>query len=389
MARKATRNAQGGGTIRQRPDGRWEARFTIGRDPGTGRQIQKSVYADTQQAARKMLQQATVAIDDGIYTEPSKLTVSAWLDIWLNEYSGHLKETTLALYRIHTDKLIKPALGAIKLSALTAPTVQAFCNGLQRCDKKGKPQSPKSVKNIHGVLHKALQQAVELGYIRVNPSDACRLPRIERPIIKSLDTSEMARFLEAAREDEFEREMITALFTGMRQAELIGLTWDCVDFQRGTIHLYRQLQFIKGEYKFASLKNDKPRTITPAQFVMKNLQEQRRAQNEWRLLAGPAWMAGEYVFTNRLGEHHRKTTIYSHFKSIAKRIGLPEARFHDLRHTYAISSLQAGDDVKTVQENMGHHTAAFTLDVYGHVTEEMKKQSAARMDTFISGITTY
>lgn len=135
-----------------------------------------------------------------------------------------------------------------------------------------------------------------------------------------------------------------------------------------------------------SLKNDKPRIITPAQFVMKTLQEQRRLQAEWRLLAGPAWQEGNFVFTNQLGGHLRKQTVYNRFKSIARSIGIPEARFHDLRHTYAVTSLQAGDDVKTVQENLGHHTAAFTLDVYGHVTDQMKKDSAARMDTFINRI---
>jgi len=83
----------------------------------------------------------------------------------------------------------------------------------------------------------------------------------------------------------------------------------------------------------------------------------------------------------------RYWTVYRHFKRIAKELGLPEARFHDLRHSYAVAALQSGDDVKTVQENMGHHTAAFTLDVYGHVTEQMKKESAARMDMFIKSVT--
>lgn len=385
MPRKSTRGAQGAGTIRQRPDGRWEARYTAGRNPGTGRQIQKSIYGKTQKEVRQKLQQIAVAMDEGTYLEPVKMTVGAWLDIWISEYNSHLKESTQGLYKLHVDKIIQPGLGAVKLSALTAPMIQAFCNGLQRGEK---PQSPKSVKNIHGVLHRALQQAVELGYIRVNPADACKLPRIEKPPIKPLDTDEIARFLAAAKGDAYEREMVTALFTGMRQAELIGLTWDCVDFQRGTIHLYRQLQLIKGEYKFESLKNDKPRTITPAPFVMKTLQEQRRTQNEWRLLAGALWMEGSYVFTNQIGDHMRKQTIYNHFKALAASIGIPAARFHDLRHTYAVSSLQAGDDVKTVQENLGHHTAAFTLDVYGHVTEQMKKASAQRMEAFIQSIET-
>jgi hypothetical protein len=125
---------------------------------------------------RQKLQQVSVAIDEGAYVEPSKLTLGAWLDTWIGEYCGHLKESTLTLYRLHIDKIIKPALGSVKLTALTGPSIQAFCNSLQRGDSSTKPKSPKSIKNIHGVLHRALQQAVELSLIRFNPADVCYSP---------------------------------------------------------------------------------------------------------------------------------------------------------------------------------------------------------------------
>jgi len=259
MARKGTRNAQGAGSIRKRPDGNWEGRYTIGRDPGTGKQVQKSLYGQTQKEVRQKLQQIAADIDEGVYTEPSRLTLGIWLDIWLNEYCNHLKESTLALYRLHVDRIIKPALGSVKLTALTAPAVQKFCNGLKIANGSVKPQSPKSIKNIHGVLHRALQQAVELGYIRLNPANACKLPRIEKPPIKPLDEADISRLLDAIKGDAYERELVTALFTGMRQAELLGLTWDCIDFQHGTIHLRHQLQLINGEYRLTTL-----RTINPA-----------------------------------------------------------------------------------------------------------------------------
>ena len=92
------------------------------------------------------------------------------------------------------------------------------------------------------------------------------------------------------------------------------------------------------------------------------------------------------VFTNEIGGHLTHGTVYKNFKRIISDLGLPEARFHDLRHSYAVAALQSGDDVKTVQENLGHHTAAFTLDVYGHVSERMKQESAARMEGFIKSV---
>lgn len=92
------------------------------------------------------------------------------------------------------------------------------------------------------------------------------------------------------------------------------------------------------------------------------------------------------MFTNEIGAHLSPHTLYHHFKRIAASIGMPDARLHDLRHSYAVAALQAGDDIKTVQGNLGHHTASFTLDVYGHITEQMKQDSAARMERFIKDV---
>ena len=203
---------------------------------------------------------------------------------------------------------------------------------------------------------------------------------------KPLNEDQIAAFLKAIKGHRYERVYLIALFTGMRQGEILGLTWDCIDFEKGTILIYRQLQKVDGRYFFASLKNNKSRCITPAPYVMKVLKEQRRIQSEWHMKAGPVWKNTDLVFTNEIGEHLTHFTVYKHFKHIIKNIGIPEARFHDLRHTYAVVSLQSGDDAKTVQENLGHHSAAFTLDVYGHASERMKKDSAARMERFISGI---
>ena len=152
MARKSTRNAQGGGTIRQRSDGRWEARFTVGRDPGTGKQVQRSVYGSTQKEVRQKLAQAVAEIDSGTYQAPSKMTVGQWLDIWTAEYLGDIKPKTVESYQCQIRNHIRPAMGAIKLEALDAHTIQKLYNRLG-AGKDGRPGlSPKSVKIVHGVL---------------------------------------------------------------------------------------------------------------------------------------------------------------------------------------------------------------------------------------------
>lgn len=390
MPRKSnTRAAQGAGTIRQRKDGRWEARYTVGRDPGTGKQVQRSVYGATQQEVRKKLAQLTAALDAGTYKEPCKMTVGQWLDIWSADYLGGVKPFTVVSYTGHIKNHLKPALGSVKLEALNAHTIQAFYNSLG-ADQEGKPGlSPKTVKNIHGVLHKALQQAVKIGYLRFNPADACELPRAVRKELKPLDEEQSKAFLKAIQGHRYEMLYTVTLFTGMREGEALGLMWECVDFKKGTILINKQMQREKkknGQYLLVPTKNGKSRTITPAPWVMKLLRTQRAKQAEQQLRAGPMWEDSGLVFTNELGHHLAIHTVYKDFKQIAASIGCPDTRFHDLRHSYAVAAIRSGDDIKTVQGNLGHATAAFTLDVYGHVTDQMKRESAARMESYIKDV---
>lgn len=320
---------------------------------------------------------------------PSDMTINQWLDIWQREYLGGVKQSTEYLYREQARLYIRPSLGDIRLRDLTAHKVQTFYNDLWkgRAGKNG--LSPKSVKNIHGILHKALQQAVVIGYIEANPTTGCVLPRIEKKEISPLTEPQLAAFLEAIKGHRHELLYKVALFTGMREGELLGLQWDCVDFRRGTITIKQQLrreQQKGGQYYISSPKNGRPRIIAPAPLVLECLKEQKNKQADLRRQAGLNWQNTGMVFTNTTGGYLSYRTVYDCFKRIMKRIGAPAARFHDLRHTFAVTSLQAGDDIKTVQENLGHHNAAFTLDVYGHVTERMKRESAERMETYIKTI---
>lgn len=390
MPRKRnTRAAQGSGTIRQRADGRWEGRVTVGRDPGTGKQIQRSVYGATQQEVRKKVGELTNAIDNGTYTEPCKMSTGQWLDIWVKDYLGGVKPSTAFLYAEQVKTYIKPALGAIKLEKLVPHTIQGFYNSL-RVERDGKPAlSPKSVKNIHGILHKALQQAVAVGYLRVNPSDACELPQDDTKEISPLSEEQTSAFLNAIAGHRHELLYKVALFTGMRQGEVLGLTWDCIDFKRGAINIKQQLQRERqkgGKYYIATPKNGKSRTIVPAPCVIKLLQMQKVRQAEQKLKAGPKWENSGMVFTNETGGYLSYRTVYDCFKRIVAEIGAPHARFHDLRHTYAVMSIEAGDDIKSLQCNLGHHTAAFTLAKYGHMTELMKIQSSQRLENYITDV---
>ena len=357
----------------------YEARYTEGFDPRTGKQVQRSISDKSKKVVAQKLKAALAAIDAGTYKAPCKMTVAQWLDIWVAEYLNSVKPLTKHNYNKQVQKHLKPALGAARLETLDTHTIQRFYNSLISSGL-----SPKTVKNIHGILHCALQQAIACNYIYRNPADACKLPKVIKPEIKPLEPEEIARLLKEAEQDDYCNLFIVAMFTGMRQGELLGLAWECVDFKSGIITVKQQLQCKDGNYFLETPKSGKNRTILPAPIVMDALRNQLERQQKEQEQAGEMWdNQFSLVFTDALGKYLVRRTVVKHFKKISQKAGISDdARFHDLRHSFAVSSLYAGDDIKTVQANLGHATAQFTLDVYGHVTQKMRQESANRMQKF-------
>ena len=396
------KRANGEGSIRKRSNGTWEARVTVGVNPETGKLISKSVYGRTQKEVREKLnalqkgeQQAVnpPAAGPGLITdaasepEQKEMTVGEWLDTWLKEYLADVKQGTSIHYESVVRLHLKPALGDIPLSQLRTPMVQKFYNKL-----RAEQRSPKYIKNIHGILHRALDMAMRVEYLTKNPSTYTIRPKVvEKPVVP-LDAPEQKKLFEALKGNPFETLFLTATFTGMRIGELIGLTWDCVDFENEVIYVEKQLVQTrkKGQkYRFGTLKNGKTRVIAPAPYIMQVLKKHKIAQAEQRLLMGDLWNPGEFpnlVFSHKDGSHYSQPTIWKEFQDILAAAGLEHHRVHDLRHTFAVNSLRAGDDIKTLQENMGHYSAAFTLDRYGHVTDTMRRESANRMQAFIENM---
>ena len=360
----------------------YEARYTVGIDPGTGKQIQKSISGKTQREVTRRLKEITTSIDTGTYLPSCKLTVGEWLNTWISEYTADWKPLTVCNYSKQIKKHLIPRLGAAKLEDLDTHTIQLFYNSLTKSGL-----APKTVKNIHGVLHAALEQAISNGYIHKNPTAGCKLPKVVRPEIKPLEPEEIARMLKVL--------LFVAAFSQSTQVQLFfvagiiavacGLAGDVMsDFKTGQITIKQQLQCKDGVYFLETPKSGKCRVLSPAPVVMEALKDEQQQQNANKQIVGAAWEnKWNLAFTDALGKNLVRQTVVKHFKAVIERANIPsDVRFHDLRHSFAVTSLYSGDDVKTVQANLGHATAQFTLDVYGHVTQKMRQESAMRMQAF-------
>ena len=372
----------GDGNIRKRANKSWEGSILV---PGGNRvYVYGKSKAEVKERIKEALKQANVNIN---LTNP-EMTVKDWLTEWLDLYRSSVKrgskaqcETIVALHLI-------PRIGNIVLKNLTPIEVQRLVVA-----PLTKIRSPKTVHNIHGVLHKALDQAVTLRYIATNPANGCDLPRIsKKETIKPLDKPDLKRLLAVLNGDPEEYLFKVALVTGLRSGELIGLTWDCVDFDNGIIRIVQQMTSPRkpGEdYEIEETKSSNYRILSPAPITFEWLKQQQAKQATEKQLLEKAWSSGRYkdlVFTMVDGRHYTQSWVYKMFQRVLKNAGLGHFRVHDLRHTYVVDALRAGDDVKTVQASAGHYSAAFTLDRYAHVTASMQRESAARMQSFLDSL---
>lgn len=379
------RRANGGGSIRYCEKKKlWEARYCV---TVNGVRKRKSLYRKTEKEARKAMIEALSQAQKGAYIEPSRLTVGEWLDTWVKEYNPNLKHSTEVSYTQWIKSRINPALGKIKLAALKTGHIQAFYNAMY-----AEGVSEKTVKNIHGVIHPALKQAVLNGMIAVNPSDACKLKKVQRADVNALDRAQLKALCGVLGTDVYSDVIRAALLTGMRESELLGLCWDCVDFDKHTITVGKQLnkpRTVGDKYGYGTPKNGKARTVAVPDMLLTILKQRRRQQTEERLAAGSFWDEGAFtglVFETATGKHLQVVTLFRHYKKALEAAGLPNFRFHDLRHTYAVHSLQAGNDVKTVSESLGHSGIDITMRTYLHSLEEMKQQGAQRVETYFSDV---
>ena len=258
--------------------------------------------------------------------------------------------------------------------------VQAFVNSLIRNKAEGgKGLSPKYVRDIFGVLHKALDKATKVKLISANPADDCSLPRVDAIPHKQYDFAELSLFLKAIQNHVHENYYLVLVTTGMREAEALGLTWDTIDFENRMIHIRQQLQRNRdtGVYELVTPKMQEIRDLSMGDELYDVLMFQLAEDRHNAQICGSNWKNNNLVFPNPTGGFLSYRTVYDCYKRIVKKMGLPEMRVHDLRHAYVMLALNNGDDIKTIQSLIGHKTPEFTLKVYAY------SPASAKINTII------
>ncbi len=363
---KARRGRQEG-AIRQRPDGRWEARVSLGHDL-RGKRIRRSVYGLTKaEVARKLAQLISAG---PVAPARSSLTTAAFIWAYLAHVKGQNSPATWRLRRSVLSRHVVPLIGSLKLTVVTPQHVAGLLRTLQ---ERGVGQ--RTLQVVHATLRAALSYAVRLEMIDRNPCTAIPAPRAPRVVRRILSLAEARQLLQVARREGRDYALYAlALMTGMRQGEILGLTWEYVDLDAARVRVEQTLtEDVNGALVATSPKTaSSRRTIDLPSAAVEALRE---------LTLVPGARNAGWVFPDGDGGPRRKSNLIRRsYKPLLKAAGLPSVSFHSLRHVANSVLLAAGESPKVAAERLGHSTTRMTMDIYAHVLPTTQRSAVTRLD---------
>lgn len=368
----AKRGNGAGSVYRRKSDGKWVGSIT----PDNGKR--KVFYGKTQKEVQDKVNDALYAQQLGMLPADVSTTMDEYMRHWLEDIHKPLvKLSTYKNYQELLENDIIPGLGKLKLQSLTPQHVQAFYSR-----KLNHGLAPKTVSNIHGVLHKALDNAVKWNILSRNVCDAVSPPRVARKE-KTVLSADQARTLLKQMEQHRLRALFTlAIVTGMREGELLALRWHDIDISGCSLQVKRSVRHIKGYgYVESEPKTVKSRRkIMLPRFVVEVLLLHKKQQEDQRRANAEIWVERGLVFASTSGNYIALSTLRRALNGMLKQAGLPHMRFHDLRHSAATILLSRGTHPKVVQEILGHSHISMTLDVYSHVLPAMQEDVTRRWD---------
>lgn len=365
--------AKGDG-ITKRKDGRYMARYTVRTPDGPKR---KTIYGKKYGEVEKKLNEARANADQGLVYDAAKLTTGEYLTAWLaDSVKDTVRQRTYERYESLVRVHIVQTLGRAKLKNLTPAHVRGFYR-----EKLDSGLAPRTILHIHRTLSKALKQAVDDGLIPRNAAASVKPPSPSKEEIQPLSRDQVRTFLETVSGDRLEALYVVAITAGLRRGELLGIRWEDLDLEAGTLQVRRTLSETRDGRVFEPPKSGKGRGIRLTQKGITALRSHRKRQLEEKLQLGSLWQENDLVFASEIGTPIQGRNMYRHFKIRLERAGLSTSyRFHDLRHTCATLLLQQGVHAKYVQELLGHTDISLTLNVYSHILPDMGDAAAGAMD---------
>ena len=372
----AKRRGNHEGTIFKRDNGTWRAQLSL-----NGHRL--SYTGKTQQECHEWVKQTHRKIDAGRALPGALKPLDEFLSGWLVSIKSSIQPSTWHLYRQIIRDHILPDLGQVKLRDLRPEHIQSLYDS-----KLESGASPRTVQSIHTVLHCTLGQAVKLGMLSRNPDDVTTPPKRVHKEMSIYDEAQVGTLILAART---QRERYLAIYqlaitTGMRMGELLGLKWTDLDWERRGLQVQRQLRMKRGGgYEFTRPKTKAGmRALRLGDAMLENLRQHQKRQLNDIQIAGNRWHALDLIFPSTIGKPLDGSYLRKAFKQLIRQAGLPNIRFHDLRHTAASLMLNYGVPVIVVSRRLGHARPSMTLDVYGHLIPSMQEEVAEVMDTLIT-----
>ena len=368
----------------QRRGKSWSVMVDMPPDPVTSARRQKRITARTKNEVEILRAQFITSVSQGGFAEADakKMKVSEYLTRWAATLDRSVRPTTVKRYTDMVEKHANPIIGTIQLAKLSPLDVQRLY-----ADRLAANLSPTTVALLHNILHKALKQAVRWGLLTRNVTEAVDPPRQATPEYVTWNQEQASAFLAVADKNDLAALWRLALLTGMRRGEALGLKWEDVDLVRGVLAVRRTLsRGTGGAYTFGIPKTAHGRrSIALPKSVVDSLKKHKARQAEHRLKLGEGYSKLDMVFADALGEPLHPNTLAYQFKKLQERARVPKIRIHDLRHTSATLMLANGEHPKIVQERLGHADVSMTLNRYSHVTMDMQRDAADRLDKLVDG----
>ncbi len=388
MTRMAKRAANGRGAVRQRPDGRWEARLSYV-DSATGERRRVSVYGSTQKLALAELNKVQDRLEEGKPPKDATSTVGSWLVHWraTTLAASDRKDATKELYANLSRKHLESGpLGALQLDRLKPSDIEALVLSMRTQTKPGKPTqdhpnpepvrtlSDSTIRQTFTILRQALDGAVRDGLLARNPCHLVKRPGV-RPIeAKHLDTSTVSTLLMAAEGLRYAPVLKLIATTGLRRGEALALRWSDVDLDAGVLVVRGTLGRVDGKLLITQPKTERSRREIPLPpSVVAMLKAYRKTQLEERLRAANVWQDTGLVFTSELGTPVEPSSLLRDMKLASAKAGLEGVGVHTLRHSAAVAWLEGGTHIRQVADLLGHSSISITGDTYGHGSQDGAK----------------